>query len=87
MTGYQVEFLAEAEADLTRLDSTVRERIFGKIKWLLENFESITPKPLSAEFKGYYKLRIRDYRVIYSTNQDLKLLLIHLIGHRREIYG
>ncbi|MBM4463929.1 MAG: type II toxin-antitoxin system RelE/ParE family toxin [Chloroflexi bacterium] len=84
--GYRVEFLAEAEADLTRLDATVRERIFRRVKWLSENFESITPKPLSGEFKGYYKLRVGDYRVIYSVSAQSKLILIRLVGHRRDIY-
>ncbi len=83
---YQVEFLTEAETDLAKLDSAVRERIFKKIKWLAENFENITPGPLSGELKGYFKLRIGDYRAIYSVNPKLKLILIHLIGHRREIY-
>ena len=86
MMGYQVEFLSEAEADLARLDSAVRERIFQKIRWLAENFEIITPAPLLGEFKGYFKLRIGDYRAIYSVNPRAKLILVHLIGHRREIY-
>ncbi len=84
--GYQVEFHAEAETDLARLDSKVRERIFKKAKWLSENFESITPDPLSGEFKGYFKLRIGDYRALYSANPKSKLILIHLVGHRKEIY-
>jgi mRNA interferase RelE/StbE len=84
--GYQVEFLAEAEAELARLDSTVRERIFRKLKWLSENFEAIAPEPLSGEFKGYFKLRIGDYRAIYSVRPKSNLVIIHLAGHRREIY-
>lgn len=84
--AYQVEFLTEAETDLTKLDSTVRERIFKKIKWLSHNFETISPEPLSGEFKGYFKLRIGDYRAIYSVNPKSKIILIHLVGHRRAIY-
>ena len=84
--GYQVEFLTEAEADLSRLDSRIRERIFMKVKWLSENFESITPEPLSGQFKGFFKLRVGDYRAIYTVNPELRLVLVHLVGHRREIY-
>lgn len=59
--GYQVEFLPEAETDLAKLASTVRERIFKKIKWLSENLEGVTPEALCGELKGYFKLRIGDY--------------------------
>ncbi|MBC8511365.1 MAG: type II toxin-antitoxin system RelE/ParE family toxin [Dehalococcoidia bacterium] len=83
---YQVEFFAEAEADLAELDTLVKRRVGRKIKWLSENFKSIVPEALSGEFKGKYKLRVGDYRVVYSINPNLKLILIHLIGHRREIY-
>ncbi len=84
--GYQVEFLPEAETDLARLDVTVRERIFKKIKWLSDNFESITPEPLIGEFKGYFKLRIGNYRAVYSVDSGAKLILIRLAGHRKEVY-
>ncbi|MFB2972342.1 type II toxin-antitoxin system RelE/ParE family toxin [Aerosakkonema sp. BLCC-F183] len=64
----------------------MRERIDKKINWLAENFEEITPMPLSANLAGFFKLRVGDYRVIYSFNDDLKVITIHQIGHRREIY-
>lgn len=84
--GYRVEFLAEAEADLTNLDTTIRSRIFRKIKWLSDSFDIIAPEALSGEFRGFFKLRIGDYRTIYSVNHESKLIIIHLIGHRRDIY-
>jgi mRNA interferase RelE/StbE len=83
---YQVEFLAEAEADLAKLDSTIRKRILKKLKWLSRNFENITPEPLSGEFRNHFKLRVGDYRAIYSVNPESKLILIHAVGHRKEIY-
>lgn len=57
-----------------------------KIKWLSENFELITPQPLKGEWKGKFKLRIGDYRVVYSVNEEDKRITIHMAGHRREIY-
>jgi mRNA interferase RelE/StbE len=35
--------------------------------------------------KGYWKLRVGDWRVIYKI--QCKTLTILRIGHRREIYG
>ena len=84
--SYSVELTAEALVNQERLTQAVQERIGNKIKWLAENFEQITPMPLSANLTGFFKLRVGDYRVIYSFDEDLKVITIHQIGHRREIY-
>lgn len=77
---------AEALVNQDRLTQAVRDRIGNKINWLAENIEQITPMPLSANLPGFFKLRVGDYRVIYSFDDDLKVITIHQIGHRREIY-
>jgi mRNA interferase RelE/StbE len=83
---YSVDFTAEALANQEKLTEAVRERISKKIDWLSENFAQITPMPLSANLAGFFKLRVGDYRVIYSFNDDLKVMTIYQIGHRKEIY-
>jgi mRNA interferase RelE/StbE len=84
---YEVEFTLEAEDDLSRLSKAIAQRILKKIRWLAENFEMVTPEPLSGEFKGLYKLRVGDYRVLYTFGQnERKVIIIHLAKHRREIY-
>jgi mRNA interferase RelE/StbE len=84
--SYSIEFTSEAIADIGRLDRTYQIRIARKIKWLGENFEQITSLPLTGNLSGFFKLRIGDYRVIYSINQAQQTTIIHQIGHRREIY-
>lgn len=84
--SYSVEVTGEALANEEKFTQAVRERISKKIDWLAENFEQITPMPLSANLAGFFKLRVGDYRVIYSFNDDLRVITIHQIGHRREIY-
>ena len=83
---YSVEVTAEALANKEKLTQAVRERIGNKIDWLVENFEQITPMPLSANPAGFFKLRVGDYPVIYAFDEDLRVITIHQIGHRREIY-
>jgi mRNA interferase RelE/StbE len=41
-------------------------------------------EPLSGEFKGLFKYRIGEYRVIYARQSDSVLVL--RIGHRRSAY-
>ncbi|MBW4517946.1 MAG: type II toxin-antitoxin system RelE/ParE family toxin [Timaviella obliquedivisa GSE-PSE-MK23-08B] len=84
--SYSIEYEPEAIANLEKLSVTNRKRIIAKINWLAENFEQITPQPLTADLSGFYKLRIGDYRVIYEFNIEESILFIDKVGHRSEIY-
>ena len=84
---YSVEFTAEASDDLASLSKPVAQRILKKIRWLAENFEAISPESLTGEWKGFYKLRVGDYRVLYHFgHSESKVIVIHLVKHRREVY-
>jgi len=41
-------------------------------------------KALSGELKGYWRLRVKDYRVIYKIRQDLIEVLVIKVGIRRD---
>lgn len=84
--SYSVELTDNAVQDREKLSQVIAERIDRKINWLAENFEQITPQALTANLAGLFKLRVGYYRVIYSFNSELKLITVHKIGHRREIY-
>ncbi len=43
-------------------------------------------KPLRHSLKGYRRLRVGDYRVIYKIVDDKILVLIIDVDHRKEIY-
>ena len=83
---YSVEVLEEAVVDLEKLTSATQDRILRKVQWLAENFETLTPLGLSGRLSGLFKLRVGDYRVIYSFNADAKHIVVRQIGHRRDIY-
>ena len=79
-----IEWNEDAVKDFNKLDTPIAKRILKKISWLSDNFENITPEPLSRQFKGTFKLRIGDWRVIYTV--EGLTLVIQFIGHRRDIY-
>lgn len=83
---FQVDFTFVAETDLARLDKPVAQRILKKIRWLAENFESITPERLTGPWQGVFKLRVGDYRVLYTCDREKQKILVHFIRHRREVY-
>jgi mRNA-degrading endonuclease RelE of RelBE toxin-antitoxin system len=43
------------------------------------------PEPLHGDLAGLFKLREGDYRIIYQPLQRERLIVIHEIGHRRDI--
>jgi len=79
-----IEWTEDAIKDLEKLDKLVTQRVLKKVDWLASNFERITPEPLTGEFKGTFKLRVGDWRVVYTV--EGQTLVIQFIGHRKEIY-
>lgn len=43
-------------------------------------------KPLRFTLKGYRRLRVGDYRVVYRIHQDREEVIIVAIMHRKDIY-
>jgi mRNA interferase RelE/StbE len=83
---YSVEFTPQAEKDFIRLDKAIVQHIADKIDWLSENIEHISPAPLKREFQGKFKLRIGNWRVIYSFEQSSRKITVYAIKHRSEVY-
>jgi len=86
MQKWQCILTKEAELDLKRLDYSTRKRILEKIKWMRENFDQITPLPLGGKWRGFFKLRVGDWRVVYEIEISTNLITIHYIDHRNKIY-
>lgn len=84
---YNVEFTLEAIDGLERLTSAIQERILSKIRWLSENLDNLTPQSLSADLSGLFKLRVGDYRIVYSFDTNKQCITVHKVGHRRDIYN
>ena len=83
---YRVRVLGEAERDLARLDKSAGRRIVKRIHWLASNLEQVRLEALTGGLSGLYKLRVGDYRVLYEIFDDEQVIVIHEIGHRRDIY-
>ena len=81
-----MEFRGKAEDDLAKLERPLRRRIIERLEWLAENFEEITPLPLGREWKGFFKLRAGDWRIIYQVEHTERQILVHRIDRRDKIY-
>jgi mRNA interferase RelE/StbE len=83
---YSIRLLPAAARDLKNLDRSVARRIVDRINWLASNLNELRPEAYTGDLSGLYKFRVGNYRVIYQILHDEKTIIIHLIGHRREIY-
>lgn len=84
--AYQVSILPEALRTLTKLDEGVRRRVAAKIDQLAENPRPSGAKALQGDRKGYLRIRVGDWRVVYRVEDDKLLVLVVRIGHRGEVY-
>lgn len=71
MDKYTVKIVAKAEKEFLKLPETVKNRVREKIL-LLEN----NPRPFGSKKlreTEYYRIRIGDFRVIYSIHDNNKI--------------
>ena len=85
---YQLLFLKEAAEEFKKLDKPVQRIIKEKLEILAQNPELLKNniKPLKGKYKGLYRLRVGNYRVVYRLNKEEITILVIRIGHRKDIY-
>lgn len=84
--SYRIEWEQDAKRALDQMDIPIIHAILKRIHWFSVNFDNIKPKRLTGRLKGDFRLRVGDYRVIYSVNFKSKVLIIRMVGHRSSIY-
>ncbi|HEY3357336.1 MAG TPA: type II toxin-antitoxin system RelE/ParE family toxin [Polyangia bacterium] len=84
--SYRVEYLESVvREDIPRLSKTVRNRIRAAIEDKLTSHPIEFGKPLRYSLRGARRLRVGDWRVIYTIEPPDAVLVVK-IGHRREVY-
>lgn len=81
---YRVELRPAAVKALRKLDAQSARRVRGAIALLAHD-----PRPPGAKaLRGGPALRVRvgDYRIIYTVQDDVLLIVVVTLGHRREVY-
>ena len=74
------------EEDFSRLDPSVRQRITKALRAKLTSHPAEFGKPLTGPLRGYWRLRVDDYRVIYRMEQHRLLVLVVKVGVRRDAH-
>ena len=71
--------------DIPALPAAMKVRIKSAIETKLTIFPEQYALPLRRTLKGYWKLRVGDYRVIFEF--DRSMIIVLGIGHRKNIYN
>jgi len=72
-------------SDLPKLDNKNRHMIKRAIEKRLTTKPEAYGKPLRRSLKGYWKLRVGDYRVVFKPSEGT--IQIFGILHRKEVYS
>jgi mRNA interferase RelE/StbE len=83
--NYTIQYKRSASEELLALPETQARKILSSINRLAEE-----PRPHgSKKLKGsnnVYRLRIGNYRVIYTITDQILIVTIIKIGHRKSVY-
>lgn len=81
---YQVQIERKAEKSLASLPTQVQQRIRVKIDALESEPRPRGCKQLSGE--DAYRIRVGDYRIVYEIHDQVLVVMVIRIDHRREVY-
>ncbi|MGA7744220.1 MAG: type II toxin-antitoxin system RelE/ParE family toxin [Polyangia bacterium] len=85
MARYSVQLAPSAERDLSALDKPVQRRVAARIDALAENPRPAGVTKLQGEANAW-RIRVGDYRILYTIEDRRLVVLVIKIGHRREVY-
>lgn len=72
------------EEDFVRLDPQARLRITKAIRNKLTTHPTEFGKPLTGPLRGYWRLRVDAYRVLYRVERNRLVVLVIKVGMRRD---
>jgi mRNA interferase RelE/StbE len=81
---YTIEIESRARRDYLSLPPEMQTRISAAIDDLATN-----PRPPGAKRlvgQDGYRLRQGDYRILYTVDDQARIIRVYRIGHRRDIY-
>lgn len=85
--GYTITYTSVVlEKHIPALPASARALIRKDIVERLQTNPLRYGKPLKRSLKGYRRIRVSDYRVVYRIEEESKQVRITAIGHRKDVY-
>jgi len=83
---FKIEYLDVVDKHVKALPHNIRNTVKRAIEQKLAVNPIAFGKPLQYSFKGLKRLRVEDYRVIYSVDVSTHIVTIVAIMHRKNVY-
>ena len=81
---YRLLYSETSREQIRSLHPQIKSSIKVHIQKLRDN--PYSGKPLEKDLSGYRSLRTKRFRIIYKIDHDEKIVQIHYVGHRKDIY-
>lgn len=82
--SYRIELRPAAVRALRKADHQGRSRIKAAIALLAR--DPRPPRATALRGREGFRVRVGDYRILYTINDDILLVVVVTLGHRREVY-
>lgn len=85
MAEYEVTLASSAEREIKALPKSVQ----GRIELMIDSLRSNPRHPGTIKLKGredIYRVRVGDYRIIYTINDKKRLVDVSYVRHRSRAY-
>ena len=83
---YQVIFKKSAAKEIKKLSKPTKTRVIQVIDNLAEEPRPAEVKKLKGLSQDLWRIRVGDYRIIYTIKDQIRVVNIRKVGHRRDIY-
>jgi mRNA interferase RelE/StbE len=85
--AWRVEFDSSAEKALRKIDRTWQQRIVAYLEEIRDLPDpKARGKPLTSNLSGLWRYRVGDYRLVCEFQDDVLIIRVVKVGHRRHVY-
>jgi len=85
MSVYKITISRPAQKQLQKLPDNIARQLTNAIYKLAENPRPVGYKKLKG--RDGYRIKSRDYRIIYEIFDEVLLIEVVALGHRKDIYN
>lgn len=85
---WTIEWERKALKDAKKLDKSARQRIVNYLEERISVGQNPYQfgKPLKGDKLGLWRYRVGDYRILCQIEDNILVVLVIAVGHRKDIY-
>ena len=88
--AWTIRYAPASRRQLRKLDrqtaQRIQEELTERIALASDPRQLGRAKMLKGDMSGLWRFRAGDYRIICDVQDDDNIIVVHRIGHRREVY-